>query len=164
MDNNEKTVKKVKLIFLLEYIAISVILFTVGFLRLFGVIPNDEKRLLVYNILTLVGVAYIAFDSIWFAISKKKRERSDLIDKIFPIPLAIFLLVFDILVLAKINATEEFVKYSISSVLIYAGAFSLFLGIYHHFKPSKLVLQAIEEEVMKAEEEKANENSENNKQ
>ena len=162
MENNEKIVKKVKLIFLLEYLAISVVLLLVGFLRMFDVIPYDQNRLLVYNILTIIGVAYVFFDTIWFALSKKKRERSDLIDKIFPIPLAIFLLVFDILVLSKVYATEGFVKYSISSILIYAGLFSLFLGIYHHFKPSKLVLSAIEEEIAKTQEEQQAENQDNN--
>lgn len=146
MNDKEKLLKKTKLIFFLEYIAIAVVLFVIGFLRLFDVIPYSDKRLLAYNIITLIGVAYVLFDTTWYIVSKKKRAKSDLIDKIFPLIAAIYLLVFDILVLAKINTELNFIKYSISAVLLYAGAVSLFLGIYHHFKPSKMLLEAVEEE------------------
>ena len=98
----------------------------IGFLRLFDVIPYSDKRLLIYNIITLLGVAYVLFDTTWYLVSKKKRAKSDLIDKIFPIIAAIYLLVFDILVLTKINTELNFIKYSISAVLLYAGAVSLF--------------------------------------
>ena len=164
--DKEKLLKKTKMIFLLEYIAIAVILILVGFLRLFEVIKFSEQRLLVYNILTLIGFAYITFDLIWYIASKKKRERSDLIDKLLPIPLAIFLLVFDILVLAKIITDPSIIKYCISAVLLYAGAYSLSMGIYHHFKPSKMLLLAVEEEYQGKQKEllesEAKENSESN--
>ena len=146
MDEKEKLLKKTKLIFLIEYLVIALILITIGLLRIFDVIPYDSNRLLVYNIITLIAVAYIYFDTTWFIVSKKKRERSDLVDKIFPIPVALFLTVFDILVLAKIVINTDFFKYSISSVLLYVGLGCLFLGIYHHYKPSKMLLLAVEEE------------------
>ena len=166
MDLKEKIFKKNKTIFLLEYLVIAVVLLLVGFLRLFDVIPYSDKRLLVYNIVTLIGVAYVFFDTTWYIVSKKKRERSDLIDKIFPLIAAIYLLVFDILVLAKINTELNFIKYSISIVLLCAGAVSLFLGIYHHYKPSKMLLEAVEEEYqekLKEQEEESNKTSEDNK-
>ena len=166
MDLKEKIFKKNKTIFLLEYLVIAVVLLLVGFLRLFDVIPYSDKRLLVYNIVTLIGVAYVFFDTTWYIVSKKKRERSDLIDKIFPLIAAIYLLVFDILVLAKINTELNFIKYSISIVLLCAGAVSLFLGIYHHYKPSKMLLEVVEEEYqekLKEQEEENNKTSEDNK-
>ena len=126
--------------------AIAVVLITIGFLRLFDVIPYNESRLLAYNIITLVGVAYIIFDLIFSLSSPKRRARFCLVDKIFPLIASIYLVVFDILVLAKINTDLSFIKYSIGLVLLYAGMVSLFLGIYHHFKPSKQLLDAIEEE------------------
>lgn len=155
MNDKEKILKKTKLIFLIEYIVIGLILGVVGFLRLFDVIPYNDKRLLAYNIITLIGVAYIIFETIWYIISKKKRERSDLIDKILPIPLALFLLVFDILVLAKVLVDINIIKYCIAGVLLYGFAFALFLGIYHHIKPSKMVLEAVEEEYLQKQKELA---------
>ena len=146
MDVKEKLINKTRKIFLIEYLAIAAILLVIGFLKLFNVIPYNEQRVLVYNIITLIGTAWIFFDLGWFIVSKKKRERNDLIDKIFPFIAAIFLLVFDILVLAKIRYDADFIKYSISSVLIYAGIVSLAMGIYRYFKPSKMIMLAIEEE------------------
>ena len=163
MNDKEKILKKTKLIFLIEYIVIALILGVVGFLRLFDVIPYNDKRLLAYNIITLIGVAYIIFETIWYIVSKKKRERSDLIDKILPIPLALFLLVFDILVLAKVLADINIIKYCIAGVLLYGTAFALFLGIYHHIKPSKMVLEAVEEEYLEKQKELAEQHAKEEK-
>ena len=163
MNDKEKILKKTKLIFLLEYIVIALILGVVGFLRLFDVIPYNDKRLLAYNIITLIGVAYIIFETIWYIVSKKKRERSDLIDKILPIPLALFLLVFDILVLAKVLVDINIIKYCISGVLLYGTAFALFLGIYHHIKPSKMVLESVEEEYLEKQKELAEQHAKEEK-
>ena len=146
MTSKEQLIKKYKLIFFLEYMAIGVILLTVGFLKIFDIIPYNESRLLLYNIITLVGVAYLLFDLVFSLSITKRRVRFSLIDKIFPLIAAIYLLVFDILVLAKINTDMMFIKYSIGAVLIYAGTVSLILGVYHHFKPSRQLLDAIEEE------------------
>ena len=164
MNDKEKLLKKTKLIFFVEYIAIAVVLIVIGLLRIFDIIPYNPQRLLAYNIITLVGVAYVFFDFTWFLVSKKKRAKSDLIDKIFPVPLAIFLLVFDIMVLAKQIEDINFIKYCIAGVLMYGAAIALFLGIYHFINPSKMLLAAVEEEyaekLQEADEEKAKENSE----
>ena len=159
MVDKEKLTKKYKLIFLVEYLLISAILLTIGLLKVFNVIEYNDKRLLVYNIITLIGVAYITFDLVWNLVSKKKRESLCIIDKVFPGIAALYLLVFDILVLGKFYTNLEFIKYSIGAVLIYAGSVSLGLGIYHHFKPSKQILEAIDE----AYEEKLKEQEEDSK-
>ena len=158
--DKERLLKKTKIIFFIEYLAIAAILLTVGLLRIFDIIPYNEKRLLAYNIITLVGAAYIFFEFTWFLLSKKKRERNDLIDKIFPVPLAIFLVIFDIMVLAKFIEDINFIKYCISGVILYAAAMSIFLGVYHFQKPSKMLIATVEEEYQKMLEEEAKENSE----
>ena len=158
--DKEKLLKKTKLIFFIEYLAIAAILLIIGLLRIFDIIPYNEKRLLAYNIITLVGAAYIFFEFTWFLLSKKKREKNDLIDKIFPVPLAIFLVIFDIMVLSKYIEDINFIKYCISGVILYAAAMSIFLGVYHYQKPSKMLLATVEEEYQKMLEEEAKENSE----
>ena len=124
---------------------IAAILLTIGFLKIFGVLGYNPERVLVYNIITLVGVAYIIFDLIFNLASKRRRAKMCVIDKVFPCILAIYLIVFDILVLAKIKADEIFIQYSIGAVLLYAGCFSTFLGIYHYFKPSQQIIDAVDE-------------------
>lgn len=155
--DKEKLLKKTKAIFFIEYLAIAAILLTVGLLRLFDIIPYSERRLLIYNILTLIGAAWIFFDFTWFLVSKTKRAKNDLIDKIFPVPLAIFLVVFDILTLAKLIQDISFAKYCIVGVLMYATAMAIFLGVYHFQKPSKMLIAAVEEEYQKMLEEEAQE-------
>lgn len=161
MNDKEKLLKKTKIIFFIEYLAIAAVLLVIGLLRIFDIIPYNPQRLLAYNIITLVGVAYVFFDFTWFLASKKRRLKSDLIDKILPVPLAIFLLVFDIMVLAKQITDLNFIKYCIAGVLMYGASIAIFLGIYHFIKPSKMLIAAVEEEYVEklkeSEEEKAKE-------
>lgn len=149
MPDKEKLFKKYKLIFLVEYIAIFAILALVGFLRLFNVMKYSETRLLIYNIITLVGVAYIIFDLFW-NLRPKKRKDFSLIDKLPPLFIAAFLLVFDILVLSKIVTNQNFIQYSVCAVLFSAGLYSLFMGIYHYKKPQKMLYEAVEEAYQEA--------------
>lgn len=149
MPDKEKLFKKYKLIFFIEYLAIFAILALVGFLRLFNVMEYSETRLLIYNIITLVGVAYIIFDLFW-NLRPKKRKDFSLIDKLPPLFIAAFLLVFDILVLSKIVTDPKFIKYSVCAVLFTAGLYSLFMGIYHYKKPQKMLYEAVEEAYQKA--------------
>ena len=144
MADKEKIYKKYQKVFLIEYIAISAVLLLVGFLRMFDVMKYSETRLLVYNIITLIGVAYIIFDLCW-NLRKSKRKDFSPVDKIPPLFLAAFLLTFDILVLSKTVTDLDFIKYSICGVLFSAGIYSLVIGIYHYFKPQKMFLEAVEE-------------------
>ena len=156
MADKEKIYKKYRMIFFIEYIVIALVLFLVGFLRVFEIIPYSERRLLIYNIITLIGVAYIIFD-LWWNLRKSKRANFSLVDKIPPAILAIFLLTFDILVLAKVVVDPLFIKYSIFGVLMYAGTYALCMGIYHFNKPQKAVLDAVEEAYQAALQEEAEE-------
>ena len=146
MNDKEKLLKKTKLIFLAEFLIISVILFVVGFLRIFNVIDYSETRLLVYNIITLIGATYIYFDFFFNLLSKKRREKACFLDKGLSMIAATYLFIFDIMVLAKFLTNMEIVKYSVGAVILYAAATSLFLGIYHYFKPTKQTLEVVEEE------------------
>lgn len=163
MVDKKKLEKKYQRIFLLEYIAIFAILVLVGFLRLFNVMEYSATRLLIYNIITLVGVAYIFFDLFW-NLRPKKRKDFSLIDKLPPLFIAIFLLVFDILVLSKIVTDPNFIKYSVVAVLFTAGTYSLCMGIYHYNHPQKMLMEAVEEayqEALKEEELEAKKAEEN---
>ena len=64
------------------------------------------------------------------------------------------------MVLAKFIEDINFIKYCISGVILYAAAMSIFLGVYHFQKPSKMLIATVEEEYQKMLEEEAKENSE----
>ena len=145
MLDKEQMLKKYKRIFSIEYLVIATILLVIGFLKIFGILGYNPERVLVYNIITLIGVAYIIFDLVFNLASKKRRAKMCVIDKVFPCLLAIYLIAFDILVLAKIKDDELFIQYSIGAVLLYAGCFSTFLGIYHYFKPSQQIYDVVDE-------------------
>ncbi len=156
MIDKEALLKKTKRIFLIEFLVIAVVLYVIGFLRLFDVIPYSANRLLAYNIITLVGFAYIYFDFFFSLLKKSRREKTCFLDKTLSMIAATYLVVFDILVLAKIVTDASFIKYSVCSVILYAASVSLFLGVYHHFKPTYQVLEAVDEQydaMVKAEEE-----------
>ena len=145
MLDKEKFFKKYTMIFFVEYLVVALVLLVVGFLKVFDIIKYNPNRLLAYNIITLIGVAYIFFDFFFNILSKTRRAKVSILDKVLPLIVAIYLLVFDILVLAKINQDLNFIKYSIGAVLLYAGSFALFSGIYHLFKPTIQIKEAIEE-------------------
>lgn len=157
MVSKEQLLKKTKRIFLIEYIAIGVVAFTLGFLKMFEIIGNNPTRLLVYNIVTTVGAAYIFFDLARCIFIKAKREKTCFIDKILTLIVGLYLLVFDILCYINRDIDLTYVKYSISSVLLYAGAISLFMGIYHHFNPNAQLLEVVDEEYEELLEEEAKE-------
>ena len=144
MPNKEQLFKKYRMIFFIEYLAIAAILILIGFLRAFDVMTYSENRLLVYNIITLIGVAYLIFD-LWWNLRPKKRKDFSSVDKIPPMFIGAFLLVFDILVLSKSVTDMYFIKYSVVAVLFAAGLYSTFLGFYHYKKPQKMLLEAVEE-------------------
>ncbi len=163
MADKEKLTKKYQKIFLLEYIAIFAVLVLIGFLRAFNVMKYSETRLLVYNIITLIGVAYIIFDLYW-NLRPNKRKDFSLIDKIPPLFIAAFLLVFDILVLSKTVTDPYFIKYSVCAVLFTAGTYSLCMGVYHYKHPQKALIEAVEEaylEALKEEEDELKKQEEN---
>lgn len=146
MVDKNKILKRTKMIFLVEFLLISAVLYLIGFLRMFDVIPYNANRLLAYNIITLVGFAYIYFDFFFSIFKKSRRAKTCFLDKILSFVVATYLVVFDILVLAKIITDMAYIKYSICAVILYAASMSLFLGIYHHFKPTRQVLDAVDEQ------------------
>ena len=164
MADKELILKKTKRIFLIEYLLISVVAFTLGFLKMFGIIGNSATRLLVYNILTTVGFAYILFDLSLCLFKKEKRAKTCFIDRILTLIVGLYLIVFDIMCYINRNIDLVFVKYSIASVLLYAGCISMFMGIYHHFKPTAQLYEVVEEEYQETLEEEAKEKEKTDKE
>ena len=160
--------KKVKLIYSGELILISLILLVIGVLKLIGIIETKPTRLLIYNIITILGAVWFVIDLIWTIKSPKRRKMSSLLDKILVMPASAYLLFFDIWCIIhriqNVEVNDLLVKISVGSVLLYVGVLYIFLGIYHYKYPLPSLVEAIEE-AKKEEENKTkeeNNESENN--
>ena len=147
MKNKMPIEKKVKLIYSGELILIALVVLVIGILKLVDIIPTNPTRLLVYNIITIIGGAVLLGDFCWAIFSKKRRPKVSLLDKCLALPAALYLIAFDIVCFiqgASIN--DRFVVYSIGLVLVYIGAIYIFQGIYHYFHLTPQLLEAIKEE------------------
>ena len=140
---------KMKLVYSGELIIIALIALVLGILKITGIIDTRPTRLLVYNIISFVGAAYMLFDYVWMFVSKKHRSKACLMDKLTLIPLMSYLFYFDIVCfIDKANSLEtsnDFVKYSIGAILIYVAAIYIFQGIYHFKYPTPQVIEMIQE-------------------
>ena len=156
MENEKKmdSFKKIKLIFLIEYLVIALVVLVIAILKLTNVMQTSQTRLLIYNIISSVGAIYFFVTFTMAMVNPKYRAKTDLLDKCLLMPLSLFLIPFNIYCFVRYgNFNELFVRYSVAAVLLYIFVIYTFLGIYHYFKPTKEILLAYEE--MKKEEEEA---------
>ena len=157
---------KVKLIYCGELAIIALIVIVIGALKLAGVIGTKPTRLLVYNIITTLGGVWVIVDLIWAIVSKKRRAKVCMMDKLMTLPVGLYLLVFDtICFIHKAQGLEPndlLVKLSVGIVLLYIGVIYIFQAIFHYFHPVPQMLEAIEEakQAKLEEEQKALENPE----
>ena len=138
--------KKTKLIYSIEIGAISLIPLVIAILRLVGVMKPSDRRLLIYNIITLIGGIWMIIDFVWCLLSERKRAKNSMLDKILVLPMALFLIVFDIICFAqRIKADTPLVLIGVSIALFYLFAIYLFESVYHYFKPIPAIMEAIKE-------------------
>lgn len=141
--------KKNKLIYSGELIVISVVFLVIGILELLSVIKLSERFQLIFKIVTLVGASWIVIDFAWVMLSKKRRARNSLLDKVMLLPLAAYLFGFDI---AGFVYPRNYSYYQIGVPLafFYFACAYLFQGVYHYYVPIPLIKEAIEEEEKEA--------------
>lgn len=150
--------KKSKLLYSGELLIIAILFITLAILRCVGVIGYNATRITIFNWITIVGGAWLITDFVWLLVSKKRRAKNCVLDKILALPSGIYLIVFDILCFSKYTEDEAFFIFGIAIVFFYFGANYLFQSIYHWFYPIPSLLEAIKEE---EEAEKAKENESN---
>jgi len=145
MKQKMNNVTKVKLIYSGELILISLVFLVVGTLRLLGVITPNPTFALVFNWITLFGGLWIIVDLIWGIVSKKRRQRICLLDKILNAPAGLTLIVFDILCLIGIIPGNSKIRVIIiACVFIYIGIVYAIQGIYHFKHPLPELLKEAE--------------------
>ena len=149
---------KAKLIYSVELGIFAVLFLVLSLLFFLRVIPISDWKRWVFTIGTLAGGVWIFTDLIWTIVSKKRRAKNALIDKIMVAPLSACLITFDIICLVNAWETnssgDEWYRIAIGTALAYGAAVYAFQAIYHWFFPVPMVLETSKEmEKAKLEEE-----------
>ena len=145
MAKEKDGLKKYKLIYSGELLLISLVFLVLGILKLTGVMTSKQPRMAIFNWITMIGGLWIIADFFWTLLSKKRRRKNSLLDKILNLPIPLFLSPFDLYFLIKYPGPEVF-SICVGSVFLYVFLNYAFQGIYHYFKPSPALLIAYEED------------------
>lgn len=127
--------KKMFLVYSGELLVFSLVFIILGVLKIVGTISYDSTRRMVFNYITLAGAAWGYVDFIWAMASPKRKAKSSIIDKCLTLPLATFMIIFDIFCLATDFITPQMYNIMLGAAILYGAAMLLFEAIYHYFNP-----------------------------
>ena len=157
-----KEIKKTKLIYTIELIVIAIVFIVIATLELTRVITISERHHMIFNFVTLAGGLWIITDFIWVLLSKKRRSRNSLLDKVMMLPLGLYLITFDIICLVNWNALPyEVYLYGMTSAFIYIALAYSFQAYYHFKHPLPSLVEAALLDLEAKKEKEALENKEN---
>ena len=146
--------KKVKLIYSGELIFFALVFFVIATLEILGIIGKREIILIIFNWVTIFGGSWMIADFIWLMCSPKRQKKNSKIDKALLVPAGLYLITFDIICFTNASfVTLEFRRLMMGIVFYYLGAVYIFQGIYHWFRPIPGLLEDIQKEQQKAEQE-----------
>ena len=141
------TLKKTKLIFSGELLLFFLVFAIIGSLILAEVIEIKEWKRIAFSYVPFAGGAWIIADFLWTAISKKRRLRKPLIDKILVLPAGIMVISFDIYAfvngMVHTDVTSPLFGYIIGSDLLYLACVYIFEAFYHYKHPLPEVYEAV---------------------
>ena len=153
----EKQIRKIKWIYSGELLLIEVVFLVIGFLELLKVITIKDWVQLVFKIVTLAGAAWLIADFVWTLLSPKKRAKNSLLDKAMMLPLAPYLMAFDIVGLVT-ERPYQYYQIGMPIVFFYIACAYIFQGIYHYYHPVPMVVEMIDEAIKEAEAKEAEAN------
>lgn len=159
----DKQIKKIKMIYSIEFLAIALVFLVIGLLELFKIMSFSERFQLIFKIITLAGAAWIFFDFFWTLYSPKKRKKNSLLDKILLLPAAIYIVVFDIVGFTT-NRPYEYYQIGIPLLFFYIACIYIFEGIYHYYKPVPMVEEMINDAIKEQQEKQKSNSVEENKE
>lgn len=149
---------KVKLIYSGELMVFAILFLVLGILKITGVMKYNETRRIVFNWITIFGGAWGIIDFLWAISSKKRQQRISLVDKFTLLPLAIFIIVYDLISFIVKPEPPTFYQAMLGSAFVYVGIVYIFQSIYHFYRPIPGLFDDDEEE---KKEENSQEKSEN---
>lgn len=138
---------KMKLIYSGELIVIAIVALIIGILQLCNVLEVKELFRNIFNWVTIFGSSLLIITSIYSLASKKRRKKVSLFDKITLFPLAIYILVIDIICFSNYgNLDQSFYQTYIPITLVLLSIVYIAQGIYHWFYPLKSLIDELEQE------------------
>lgn len=150
---------KAKLLYSGELALFALVFLVIAILEFTQVIKISERHHTIFNWVTVFGGTWLIIDFFWAFFSKKRRKKIAIIDKIIVLPLAVYLISFDLFCLISKPADPLVYQYGIPPVLTYLFLAYTFEAIYHFKYPVPGLLE-IEEEIKQSEsEETDNSNS-----
>ena len=139
--------KKTKLVYSGELAFFAVAFLVLGILLLTNVLhPNNLVLRQIFVYVSLAGGAWAIADFFWCLFSPKRKAKNSMIDKALLLPVAISIIVIDIITLVKgFEETLDFHRIAVGALFLYIAIDYAFQAIYHYYKPVPLLLKAIEE-------------------
>lgn len=137
--------EKAKAIYTTELVVFAALFLILGVLFVARVISAIDWKQTLFVYATLIGGVLLIADFLWAVISKKRRRRIALIDKILLFPVALALLIFDICALAlKIEDPVVFGLVIGIDFIILASIY-VFEAAWHWFYPVPGLIDGPEE-------------------
>ena len=153
----DKLFKKVRLIYSGELYLFVLVFLTIGILKLTGVVNTDPLRTSIIAIITTLGSSWLVTDFFWTLKSPKRRERNPLLDKAIMLPLAVYVITFNIICFInwnnRLNWDLGFYRIGFSCILFYGAIAYAFLGTYYLKRVHPLILENYNEEIAQIEKE-----------
>ena len=138
---------KVKLIYSGELIVIAIVALVIAILQLTQVLMVKELFRNIFNWVTIFGSSILIVTSIYSLCSPKRRKKISIFDKVTILPLAIYIIVIDIICFSNYGTLDQsFYQTYIPIALLVLAVIYIAQGIYHWFYPLQSLLDEIEQE------------------
>ena len=138
---------KIKLIYSGELIVIAIVALVISILQLTKVLMVKELFRNIFNWVTIFGAPLLIITSIISLVSPKRRKKTSIFDKVTLFPLAIYIIVIDIICFINYGTMEQsFYQTYIPIALLSIAIIYTAQGIYHWFYPLPSLLEELEQE------------------
>jgi len=139
--------KKAKLIYTIELGVFAVAFLVVAILQFTRVIKLGENHLHIINWISIFAAPLGILDFIWFFFSPVRRRKNSMLDKLLILPLAIYIITFDIICFINYEpAPLDLAQIMIPCALTYVCLVYTTEAIYHWFKPVPMLYEVVEED------------------
>lgn len=136
---------KAKLIYSGELMIFAIAFLVIAILKFTLVIPYNELRHTILNWITVFGSTWVVIDFLWALLSKKRRPRISLVDKILHLPAGIYIFAFDLYCLIAKPTDPIVFQCGFPIVLSYLALCYGFESVYHFYHPIPGLMDAVVE-------------------
>ena len=136
---------KAKLIYSGELMIFAIAFLVIAILKFTLVIPYNELRHTILNWITVFGSTWVVIDFLWALLSKKRRPRISLVDKILHLPAGIYIFAFDLYCLIAKPTDPIVLQCCFPIVLSYLALCYGFESVYHFYHPIPGLMDAVVE-------------------